>query len=115
MVLNMHTGGDAFDAEGGADEFHGMGVICDIAAPFSIGGSGVMVEFTPTSKMGGSYSYTGAAAGVTLFGKGTYTVSYQGDQPTGIAASGVGSIKSPLGVFSNSGSEKYQLAPREPC
>lgn len=45
----------------------------------------------------------------------TYTVSYQGDMPVGITGTGVGSIKSPMGVFSNNGTEKYKLTAQGGC
>lgn len=104
----------SYTAEGGADEFVGTGTICDLAKPFTIAGSGVTVEFTPTSDTAGSYSYTGAADGVTMSGSGTYTATVS-DQGGTIAASGTGSVETPLGVFSNDGTESYTLTVIDPC
>jgi hypothetical protein len=104
----------SYTAEGGADDFHGTGTICDLSKPFTIAGSGVNVVFTPTSDTAGSYDYTGSAAGVTLYGSGTYTASAT-DQGGTITASGSGSVETPLGVFSNDGTETYNLTAIDPC
>ncbi len=115
LELTLDTVGGAFAAEGGLDDFHGTGVICDIAKTFTIKGGGNVVTFEPTSEKGGNYSYKGTMQGFGVFGKGTYTVTYQGDVPVGITGTGVGSVKTPVGVFSNSGTEKYVLTPRDGC
>lgn len=108
--LTISTG-QSFSIEGGADSFHGTGTICDIGKPFTVTGSGVVVKFTPTSDKGGTYDYSGNMSGFAVFGKGTYTVSYQGDTPVGIIATGPGSVKTPMGVQTNTGTEKYTLSP----
>ena len=115
LELTLDTVGGAFAAEGGLDDFHGTGVICDIAKTFTIKGGGNVVTFEPTSEKGGNYSYKGTMQGFGVFGRGTYTVAYQGEVPVGITGTGVGSVKTPLGVFSNSGTEKYVLTPRDGC
>ena len=104
----------SYTAEGGADDFVGTGTICDLAKPFTIAGSGVTVQFTPTSETAGTYDYTGSAADVTLAGSGTYTASVTESGGT-ITASGTGSVETPLGVFSNDGTETYTLTPIDPC
>jgi hypothetical protein len=111
LELDLSTGGQAFLAEGGLDDFHGAGTICDIAAPFTIEGSGNVVKFVPTSEKGGNYSYAGNMSGFAVFGNGTYTVKYEGDVPVGIIGTGKGSVKTPMGVHSNVGTEKYTLSP----
>lgn len=113
--LDLDAVGSAFHAEGGLDDFHGTGTICDIAKTFTISGGGNVVTFEPTSEKGGNYSYKGTMQGFGVFGKGTYTVTYRGDVPVGITGTGVGSVKTPVGVFSNSGVEKYTLSPRDGC
>ena len=115
LELTLDTVGGAFTAVGGLDDFHGTGVICDIAKTFTIEGGGNVVTFEPTSEKGGNYSYKGTMQGFGVFGKGTYTVTYRGDDPVGITGTGVGSVKTPVGVFSNSGTEKYVLTPRDGC
>lgn len=115
LVLDLSAGGGSYFAEGGLDEFHGTGTICDLGKTFTIAGSGNTVTFTPTSEAGGNYSYQGTMSGFAVFGKGTYVVNYRDGVPVGITGNGVGSVKTPVGVMSNSGTEKYKLTPREGC
>jgi hypothetical protein len=114
-VLDLSASGDAYYAEGGLQDFHGTGTICDLARTFTISGGGNVVTFQPASEKGGSYAYQGVMKGFPVFGKGTYVVRYDGDVPVGITGTGVGSVKTPAGVFSNPGVEKYTLTPREGC
>lgn len=109
-LLRVTTNPEQYQIEGGGGEFRGTGVICDLTRPFTVkGNANIVVTFTPASERGGSYSYTGQIAGSRLFGKGAYTVRYDGDRPVGINASGAGSATSPYGTFTNSGSESYVL------
>ncbi|MDH5265220.1 MAG: hypothetical protein OEX21_10765 [Betaproteobacteria bacterium] len=114
-VLDLSAAGDAYYAEGGLQDFHGTGTICDIARTFTIQGGGNVVTFQPVSEKGGTYSYQGVMKGFGVFGKGTYVVDYNGGVPVGITGTGVGSVKTPMGVFSNPGVEKYTLTPRDGC
>jgi hypothetical protein len=107
--------GAAYSAEGGADEFHGTGNICDLAAPFTITGSGNTVRFTPRDSSGGTYDYSGTMSGFGVFGKGTYTVKYADGVAVGITATGVGSVKTPQGVVTADGTEQYRLKPLQDC
>lgn len=109
--LALAVEGGMYHIEGGADEFHGTGTVCDLARPFAVQGSGVVVSFVPASAQGGSYSYKGAMSGLPVWGEGRYTVQYAGDQPAGISASGPGSVKTPMGVVSRNGTEKYTVSP----
>lgn len=111
LLLKLSVAGDQYSIEGGADEFHGTGTICDLNRPFTVEGSGNVVKFTPSSARGGSYSYSGNMSGFAVWGQGSYTVQYQGDVAVGITASGPGSVKTPAGVVSSNGTEKYTLAP----
>jgi hypothetical protein len=101
----------AYNAAGGADEFQGTGNICDLSQPFVISGSGVTVNFVPTSDTGGTYNYTGNMSGFAVWGNGTYQVQFNGETAVAIKATGPGSVKTPNGVMSRVGSENYQLAP----
>ena len=46
-------------------------------------------------------------------GNGTYTVKYADDVAVSITATGPGSVKTPAGVMSRTGTEQYQLTPLE--
>ena len=109
--LVLTVDGGMYRIEGGADEFSGTGTVCDLARPFTVQGSGVVVSFVPASAQGGSYKYKGTMSGFPVWGEGRYTVQYAGDQPVGISASGPGSVKTPMGVVSRSGAEKYAVSP----
>lgn len=107
--------GAAYAAEGGADDFHGTGDICDLAAPFTIAGGGNTVRFSPSDANGGSYEYSGNMSGFAIFGHGTYIVKYANDVAVGITATGPGSVKTPMGTVSRTASEEYRLTPAEDC
>ncbi|SIR08752.1 hypothetical protein [Solilutibacter tolerans] len=111
LTLSMSMNEGQYRAEGGAGEFHGSGVICDIAQPFTISGSGVTVTFTPTSEDGGSYTYSGSMSGFQVWGNGTYAVGYAdyGETASTISATGPGSVKTPMGTVSATDSEEYTL------
>jgi hypothetical protein len=49
--------------------------------------------------------------GFAVWGEGTYTVRFDGDVATAIVATGPGSVKTPRGVVSNTGTETYTLEP----
>lgn len=112
-TLNLSINEDQYDIEGGADEFHGTGLICDLSQPFEVEGSGVSMKFTPSSASGGSYSYTGTMSGFAVNGNGTYTVATDGEVATSITATGPGSVKTPLGVVTKNGTEQYTLTPTQ--
>jgi hypothetical protein len=105
--------GAAYSAKGGADDFVGTGEICDIAAPFTIAGSGNTVKFVPSDANGGTYTYAGNMSGFAVYGNGTYTVKYADEVAVSITATGPGSVKTPAGVMSRTGTERYQLTPKE--
>jgi hypothetical protein len=106
----------AYLADGGADDFHGAGTICDLSKPFAISGGGVTVAFTPTNPSEGTYTYKGTLRGFAVAGAGTYEVVFDPKGPDGeIKARGPGSVKTPMGVMTNNGGEKYTLKPTQPC
>lgn len=112
-TLNLSINEGQYDIEGGADEFHGTGLICDLSQPFQVEGSGVTVKFTPSSASGGSYSYTGTMSGFAVSGNGTYTVATNGELATSVTATGPGSVKTPVGIVSRNGTEQYTLTPTQ--
>lgn len=103
--------------EGGAGEFHGTGLACDLAAQFFVEGGGNTVRFEPASASGGRYSYSGNMSGFQVWGHGTYTVKYNGDVAVSITAIGPGNVKTPIGTQTAVDSERYSLTPasREAC
>jgi len=109
--LAFDTNGASYRAEGGADEFHGTGEICDLGEQFFIEGSGVTVRFEPSSPAGGRYSYSGTMSGFAVFGHGEYTVNFRDDVAVSISAHGPGSVKTPTGVMTREGKEEYTLSP----
>lgn len=66
----------AYRIEGGSDQFHGSGEICNLMQSFVVKGGGFTVKFIPKSTRGGRYEYSG--------GGGTYEVQYDGRIPFGI-------------------------------
>jgi hypothetical protein len=112
-TLKLSINADQFWMEGGADEFHGEGQVCNLSQPWQIKGIGVVVKFVPDSAQGGSYSYDGNMSGFPVFGHGAYTVTYDGEVAVAITASGPGSVKTPMGTQTRNGTEKYMLEPRE--
>ncbi|HET9863613.1 MAG TPA: hypothetical protein VFP37_09245 [Steroidobacteraceae bacterium] len=109
--VSFDTDGASYRAEGGADEFHGSGVICDLGEQFFIEGSGVTVRFEPSSPAGGRYSYSGTMSGFQVFGHGEYTVNFRDDVAVSISAHGPGSVKTPSGLMTREGQEEYTLTP----
>ncbi|MBH0182699.1 MAG: hypothetical protein HP490_13760 [Nitrospira sp.] len=109
--LKISTAGNVFKIEGGADEFHGTGIVCDFTKPFKISGSGVNVTFTPSSEKGGTYTYKGNMSGFPVSGEGTYTVAYDGDTPVHMTGRGPGSVQTPVGTTSGGGTEEYTVTP----
>jgi hypothetical protein len=105
----------AYRMEGGAGEFHGTGVVCNLEEQFFVEGSGVTVRFEPSSGSAGRYSYSGSNSGFALYGHGTYVVNTDGEVATGIVAKGPGSVKSPMGVHTAQGTENYKLTPLDSC
>lgn len=104
----------AYHADGGLDEFHGTGTICDLSKNFTISGSGNTVTFSPSDEQGGSYSYAGNMRGFAVSGKGTYraTANENGGK---IVGTGTGCVKTPMGTRCNGGTEHYTLTPIDAC
>lgn len=106
----------SFSADGGAAEFHGTGTICDLRKPFVIAGTGLKLDFTPSGTSGGSYKLSGRAGGVAWSGGGSYTVAINEAGTSGkLVASGVNTISTPKGTFSDSAVAKFTLRSIAPC
>jgi hypothetical protein len=111
--VGFSTAGAAYSIEGGADDFHGTGKICDLSLPFTVTGSGNVVTFEPSSAEGGSYTYQGTMSGFAVFGNGTYAVKYADEVAVSLTATGPGSVKTPSGTMTRNGTEQYVLVPLE--
>jgi hypothetical protein len=99
---------------GGADELVVDAVVCDITKPFTVTGSGITLDFVPSSNdpsSGGTYSYRGDFKKFSVSGKGTYTLKLTDKGGGSITAKGKGQATGPLGTFSSGGTEKYDLTP----
>jgi len=104
----------AYRVAGGADAFYGTGVICDLEKPFTISGSGVTMQFTPSGAQGGSYSYRGNMSGFAVWGGTSYSVS--ADENGGsMTGAGTGCVQTPMGTRCRGGTEEYTLTPTDPC
>jgi hypothetical protein len=108
-TLKLSVSEGAFNADGGAGEFHGTGLICSLSAPFEISGSGVTVKFTPTSELGGTYTYDGGMGGFHLYGQGTFRVISKEGVPVEIFGTGPGNVDNASG----GGDEHYKLTPAQ--
>lgn len=102
----------AYTIVGGLDDFQVNQAVCDIMAPFTLNGGGFTANYT--GGLTGTYSYTGP---FDATGGGTYTISLPDGpgQPGTMQSEGTGQVVTPLGVFSNSGMEKFTLTPLTDC
>ena len=99
----------AYKVEGGADAWHGVGIVCDFGKPFELKGGGLTVHFTPDSKDGGSYRYDGTLQGFRVYGGEAYSVEWVGATPVTMKGWGVGSVDTPMGPRSSNGIEQYTI------
>jgi len=101
----------AFTIVGGLDDFQVNQAVCDVMAPFSLSGGGITANYS--GGLSGVYDYTGPFG---ASGSGTYTISIpEGGGPGTMTGSGTGQVVTPLGVFSNSGTEQFTLTPLTDC
>lgn len=103
--------GHPYRMEGGADEFHGVGQVCDLEQAFTVEGGGNTVRFEPSSRDGGKYTYSGNMSGFAVHGNGTYQVKYADDVAVSITAKGPGTVETPIGPQTRVGTEQYTLTP----
>lgn len=106
----------AYKVEGGADAWHGTGIVCDFSRPFELKGGGLTVHFTPISKDGGTYKYDGTLEGFRVHGGEAYSVEWTGSTPVKMKGWGVGTVDTPIGPQSDNGIEHYTIErSAEPC
>lgn len=99
----------AYKVEGGADAWHGVGVVCDFEKPFELKGGGLTVNFTPTSKDGGTYAYDGTLHGFRVYGGEAYSLEWAGTTPVKMKGWGIGTVDTPMGPQSDNGIEHYTI------
>ena len=99
----------AYKVEGGADAWHGKGVVCDFTKPFQLKGGGLTVFFSPTSKDGGTYKYDGHLEGFRVYGGEAYSVEWIGTSPVKMKGWGVGTVDTPMGPQKDNGIEHYSI------
>jgi hypothetical protein len=115
--LDITTGRLRYDIKGGADDIEFLGVVCNFSEPFEVSTYrqaptiDLKERFTPTSKAGGTYKYSGKIRGFEAWGNGTYTIIYDGDVPMRITAKGPGTVKTPMGDMTAEGTEEYKVTP----
>jgi len=94
------------------------GVICDITRPFTIRGTGetagIAFSFTPSDRKGGTFTVGGSAGGVPWSGGGSYTVTVNGEGGS-MPIVGSWQIKTPVGVFGDSGTIPGKLTAAPDC
>jgi hypothetical protein len=112
--VEFDTAAQAYALTGGAGEFAGTGVICNLEETFFATGNGVTVRFEPSSRDGGRYSYSGNMSGFRVYGNGTYIIEFQGDEPSRLIAKGPGTVETPNGKRSDEGTEVYAVKRSEP-
>jgi hypothetical protein len=96
------------------------GVVCDIGKPFSVRGTGetagIVFSFTPADQKGGTFTVGGTAGGVPWSGGGSYTVTVDGEGGSGnMPIVGSWQIKTPVGVFGDSGTIPGKLTAAPDC
>jgi hypothetical protein len=102
----------AYQVVGGLDDWQTDTAVCDIMQPFVLTG---ILTMNFTGGLSGSYEYSGGPFNAT--GSGTYEISLPNGpgQAGTMTGTGEGSVDTPLGQFSNSGTEQYTLTPIPPC
>ena len=67
------------------------------------------MQFTPTSKDGGTYKYDGHLSGFGVRGGEAYSVEWIGSAPVRMKGWGVGTVDTPMGPQSDNGVEHYTI------
>lgn len=106
----------SFVAEGGGGEFQGRGRICDLRAPFEISGTGLTLSMSPSGELGGTYTLSGNAGGVSWSGNGTYKVQLNESRNSGtLTTKGINVVHSPLGDYSDQAEASFALRSVAAC
>jgi len=102
----------AYQVVGGLDDWQTDTAVCDIMKPFVLTG---ILTMNFSGGLAGTYEYSGGPFGAA--GTGTYEISLPNGpgQAGTMTGTGEGSVDTPLGEFSASGTEQYTLTPIAPC
>jgi hypothetical protein len=102
----------AYQVVGGLDDWQTNTAVCDIMKPFTLTG---ILTMTMSGGTSGTYEYSGGPFGAA--GTGTYEIAFPNGtgQAGTMVGSGDGTVETPLGQASNSGTEQYTLTPIPPC
>jgi len=102
----------AYQVVGGLDDWQTNTPVCDITKPFVLTG---ILTMNFSGGLAGTYEYSDGPFGAA--GTGTYEISLPNgpDQAGTMTGTGEGSVDTPFGQFSNSGTEQYALTPIPPC
>lgn len=117
LKLALSTSPQAYSATGGAGDFYGTGVICDLGHQFFIAGGPYSVTFLPVDTSVGSFYWAddGTIGGglITLSVEGEYTVSYDdAGVATHITAPGKGTTTIPqIGTVVTENVGEFDLTP----
>jgi hypothetical protein len=91
------------------------GVICSLEQPFSLDVTtpfvAYLIEFTPTSPTGGTYTFQWAKEVVTAAGSGNYTIEGAGTDSPRLAVTGDSTGTIPIGSVSANGAVLIDLIP----
>ena len=111
--INFDTNQAAsYQVVGGLDDWQTDTAVCDISKPFVLTG---ILTMNFSGGLAGTYEYSGGPFGAA--GTGVYEISLPNGpgQAGTMIGTGEGSVDTPLGEFSNSGTEQYTLTPIPAC
>jgi hypothetical protein len=108
----------AFVIRGGMNDLKLDSTVCNIRIPFMLDGrgetAGIVFKMAPSGQGGGSFTITGTAGGVPWSGGGSYTQSIHAEGGS-MTLDGSWSIKTPVGVFGDSGTIPLRLTRIPDC
>ncbi len=102
----------AYQVVGGLDDWQTNTAVCDIMKPFVLTG---ILTMNFSGGLSGNYEYSGGP--FSAAGSGTYQISLPNGpgQAGTMTGTGEGSVDTPLGQATGSGTEQYTLTPIPPC
>ncbi len=111
-TLDFDTKKGGYRIVGGQNDFKANAIVCSIEGPFDIpSSSGIVMHMSPSGDQGGSWTQSGSAAGVSWSGGGNYTLALDAGGNGTLRGSGTSTIKTPMGVFSDSVQPTFRVSP----